>query len=83
MRVPMILDNSVNVYLATRAVFLLLKNESRIGTVTISGMGTGVGRVPYNVCAKQMRKAYDDVILGLSKFPNGWEEAQSNHRNLF
>ena len=81
MRVPMILENSPNVYLATRAVLLLAKNEPRIKTITMSGMGTGVGKVPYNICAKQMKQAYDDVILGKYKFPETWEEASKN--NLF
>lgn len=81
MRVPMLLEDSVNVYLATRAVFLLLRNEPRIKTVTMSGMGTGVGKVPYHICAKQMRKAYDDVMFGY-KFPESWEEAQKNHYEL-
>jgi len=83
MRVPMLLENSSNVYLATRAVFLLLKNEPRINSVTMSGLGTGVGKVPYNVCAKQMKQAYDDVMLGTYKFPISWEEAQANHYKLF
>lgn len=82
MRVPMLLVNSPNVYLATRAVFLLLKNEPRIQTITMSGLGTGVGRVMYNICARQMRQAYDDVF-GSYKFPDNWEEAQNNHNNLF
>lgn len=82
MRVPLLLTDTVNVYLATRAIFLLLKNEPRINTVTISGLGTGVGRVPYNICAKQMRQAYDDVILGLYKSPETWEETKSRHNNL-
>ena len=85
MRVPMLLIDSPNVYLATRAVFLLLKKESRIQTITLSGLGTGVGKVPYNICARQMRKAYDDVFGSniLNKFPTNWEEAQMNHNNLF
>jgi len=82
MRVPMILEDSPNVYLASRAVFLLLKNEDRIKTVTMSGFGTGVGRVPYDVCAKQMRIAYGNVMLGEYKFPETWDEASLNNYNL-
>lgn len=82
MRTPMLLIDSPNVYLATRAIFLLLKNEPRINSVTISGLGTGVGKMPYNICAKQMRQAYDDVILGTYKFPETWEESQKYNQNL-
>jgi O-acetyl-ADP-ribose deacetylase (regulator of RNase III) len=82
MRVPMILEKTPNVYLAARAVFLLLKQEEeRIKTVTMSGFGTGVGKVPYDLCAKQMRMAYDDIMLGLYEFPKSWEESSEKHYN--
>lgn len=83
MRVPQILKDTVNVYLASKAIFYLLKNESRINTVTISGLGTGVGKVPYDVCAKQMKQAYNDIWLGEYKFPNTWYEAQTTHQLLY
>ena len=85
MRVPMLLPkDSVNVYLASRAIFLLLKqNQDRIITVTISGLGTGVGKVPYDICAKQMKQAYDDVWLEKFVFPDTWSEAQKNHQLLY
>jgi O-acetyl-ADP-ribose deacetylase (regulator of RNase III) len=83
MRVPMILKDSVNVYLASRAIFSLLKNETRINTVSISGLGTGVGKVPYDICAKQMKQAYDHVWLEKFVFPDTWSEAQKNHQLLY
>ena len=86
MRVPMILlkKDTVNVYLASRAIFILLKQEQhRIYSVTISGLGTGVGQVPYDICAKQMKQAYDEVLLGQSTFPNTWHDAQVRHTSLF
>ena len=85
MRVPMLLPkDSVNVYLASRAIFLLLKqNHHRIKIVTISGLGTGIGKVPYDICAKQMKQAYDEVWLGQITFPLTWYEAQVRHTNLF
>ena len=85
MRVPMYLGpKSVNAYLAARAIFLLLKNNPPFKTVTIPGLGTGVGAVPYDICAKQMYKAYEDYYLNdTSKFPNSWHEAQMNHQLLF
>jgi O-acetyl-ADP-ribose deacetylase (regulator of RNase III) len=81
MRVPMILENTPNVYLSARAVFLLLKKEDRIKTVTMSGLGTGVGKVPYDLCAKQMRMAYDDVMLNQYEFPKTWHDASEKHNN--
>lgn len=76
MRVPQTLDKTVNVYLATKAILRLLKNEPRITTVSISGLGTGVGKVPYEVCAKQMKQAYDEIWLNQYAFPNSWQEAK-------
>jgi len=83
MRVPQILKDTVNVYLASKAIFYLLKKENRIKTVTISGLGTGVGQVPYDVCAKQMKQAYTDIWLNEYVFPNTWHEAQTNHQLLY
>lgn len=83
MRVPIILKDTVNVYLAAKAIFGLLKKENRINTVTISGLGTGVGQVPHDVCAKQMKQAYNDVWLGNYVFPNTWQDAHVRHQLLF
>lgn len=74
---------TVNVYLASKAVFYLLKKETRIKTVTISGLGTGVGQVPYDVCAKQMKQAYTDSWLNQYSFPITWDEAQARHQLLY
>ena len=47
MRVPLIVKETANVYLATKAILNLLKKESNIiKSVTISGLGTGVGQLP-------------------------------------
>lgn len=84
MRVPMILKDSVNVYLASRAIFLLLKqNHHRISIVTFSGLATGIGQVPYDICAKQMKQAYNEAWLGQITFPLTWYEAQVRHTKLF
>ena len=83
MRVPMILKDTVNVYLASKAIFYLLKKESRIKTITISGLGTGVGQIPYDICAKQMKQAYTDIWLNEYTFPNNWHDAQTRHQLLY
>jgi O-acetyl-ADP-ribose deacetylase (regulator of RNase III) len=79
MRVPEPIENSVNIYLATKAILRLLKQEPRIKTVSISGLGTGVGKVAYAVCAKQMKQAYNDVWHNQFTFPNSWQEAKSKN----
>ncbi len=83
MRVPLRLDGTYtpNPYLASKAIFNFLKtiDETVIGTITIPGMGTGVGKLPYDICAHQMKKAYDEVWLGKKDFPNNIWDAQRQH----
>jgi O-acetyl-ADP-ribose deacetylase (regulator of RNase III) len=96
MRVPMILRDTVNPYLAARAVFLLIRHgiiadgvlageriEKAVTSVAIPGLGTGVGQVDPNVCARQVRAAFDEVIIGRHEFPSSWEEAQRRHQRLY
>lgn len=89
MRVPMKLPHdSVNVYLAMRAILLKLKevnptskrNSDNEFTVTISGLGTGIGQLPYNICARQMRLAYNDFWVGKNYFPETCDEAEYKHQ---
>lgn len=93
MRVPMILgQTTVNIYLATRAILLLVKygvfeDGTQINRVVkiiaIPGMGTGVGRVPPLVCARQMKIAFEEVVEEKYRFPNSWREAQMRHQLLY
>lgn len=82
MRVPMILKDSVNPYLAARAA-LIAAMRSPIKVLAIPGLGTGVGRVPPDICARQVRAAIDEVIVRKNEFPNSWREAQTRHQQLF
>jgi O-acetyl-ADP-ribose deacetylase (regulator of RNase III) len=96
MRVPMILRDTVNPYLAARAVFRLIASgqfadgpfvgeplRDVVRTVAFPGLGTGVGKVRPNICARQMRAAIEDVLLGKSSFPQSWADAQSQHQLLY
>lgn len=96
MRVPMILQHSVSPYLAAHAVLLLVKfgifthgpNAGKpiadfIDSVAFPGLGTGVGRIGPNTCARQVRAAIDAVLLGQEPFPASWVEAQQRHRGLY
>jgi O-acetyl-ADP-ribose deacetylase (regulator of RNase III) len=96
MRVPMILRDTVNPYLAARAALLLIRRgavpagafadqpvASIVSTVAFPGLGTGVGRVEPNTCARQMRTAIEEVILGAGSFPRTWAEAQEQHQRLY
>jgi O-acetyl-ADP-ribose deacetylase (regulator of RNase III) len=96
MRVPMVLRDSVNAYLAMRAVLLLVLNGRFLGgahdgdtiakhvqTIAVPGLGTGIGRIGPHVCAHQMRAAIEDVMLKSYKFPESWAEASERHQELY
>ncbi len=95
MRVPMILKDTVHPYLAARAALLLVESgifatgphtgrrvNEHIRSVAFPGLGTGVGRVSADTCARQMRAALDDVF-GARTFPASWWEAQRRHQGLY
>ncbi|MBX7173578.1 MAG: macro domain-containing protein [Pyrinomonadaceae bacterium] len=96
MRVPMILKDSVNPYLAARAVFLLIKYgtffdgnykgepiHKFVNSVAFSGLATGVGRIGFNTCARQMQKAIEDIVLEKQTFPLSWVDASAKHQELY
>ena len=89
MRVPMILQpDSVNPYLATKAVLNLVKHRlpssmaNLIQTIAFPGMGTGCGRVRPIICAHQMRSAIAEVFEW-QDFPMSWKAAQNRHQKLY
>lgn len=88
MRVPMNVSRTVNAYLAARAVFLLVQMEKLedgrpirdvVRTVAFSGLGTGIGEMPPDKCAVQMKAAYDDFIQGGFAFPETLMRAAQRH----
>ena len=96
MRVPMVLRDSANAYLAARAVFLLLRRGfftsgpcvgqsigDHVHTVAMPGLGTGVGRMGFNTCARQVRAAVDDILLERYEMPRSWAEASERHQLLY
>jgi O-acetyl-ADP-ribose deacetylase (regulator of RNase III) len=96
MRVPMILRDSINPYLACRAALLLIRHgavpagalagervEAVVQSVAFPGLGTGVGKVDPDACARQMRAAIEEVLLRRGQFPRTWAEAQQRHQRLY
>ncbi|NQE32701.1 macro domain-containing protein [Microcoleus asticus] len=92
MRVPTVLRETVNVYLATRAILTLVKFGSVsdgtpvkhiIETIAIPGMGTGIGKVPPQICANQMKVALEDILLSHYEFPQSLLHAQRCHHLLY
>lgn len=86
MRVSMNIENSVNVYLASKAIFSLLLDSDTmnligVNKVTISGLGTGVGNVPPEICALQMKQAYNEIWLGNTEYPKSLTDALIKHKS--
>jgi O-acetyl-ADP-ribose deacetylase (regulator of RNase III) len=95
MRVPLIVNETVNPYLAARASLILIKHGVFMGgslagtkvstvveTVAFPGLGTGTGEVSPDACARQMRAAIDGILLGKEIFPVTWQEARRLHHML-
>jgi O-acetyl-ADP-ribose deacetylase (regulator of RNase III) len=64
MRIPEPIPFTINAYLAFRAALVAVKNYNKergrreIDSLVCCGLGTGVGQVGANKCARQMRTAY-------------------------
>jgi len=63
MRIPMRIGNTVNVYLAMKAIVRAVITYG-FKSIAIPGLGTGVGNVPSAICAKQVGVA---LVHGLTK----------------
>jgi O-acetyl-ADP-ribose deacetylase (regulator of RNase III) len=95
MRVPTPLGRSIHPYLAARAVLLLVMRgrfscgelagqlvSEHVQRVALPGLGTGVGLVEPTACAKQVRAAVEDFVLGRFEFPESTLQARKRHDRL-
>lgn len=85
MRVPMRLRQSVNAYLAMKAILLAAVAHSAspvIHTVAIPGLGTGCGGLDAQTAAVQMWTAFREVVLDEGSYPPDFDAAQKSHLSL-
>ncbi len=91
MRTPMVLENSVNVYLSLRAALLLVKHgcfesgepvADKVEVIAVPGMGGGTGQLPWDIIARQMKAAIENVCLDKNTFPKSLHDAQLRHQSL-
>ena len=75
MRVPENVENTLNAYLAMRAILLCCKMNN-IKTVVIPGLCSLSGSMPYPIVARQMRVAYQKVILKTIHYSHWREERE-------
>jgi O-acetyl-ADP-ribose deacetylase (regulator of RNase III) len=86
MRVPMRLRQSVNTYLAMKALLLAAGQHREvppIDTVAIPALGTGCGGMDPETAAGQMWQAYREVVLGEAPYPSDFGDAQRAHIDLY
>jgi O-acetyl-ADP-ribose deacetylase (regulator of RNase III) len=62
MRIPGNIQGTLNVYLAMRAM-LLTAYRANLIHVACPGLGTGVGGIPYDEAAHQMKVAFQMIIM--------------------
>ena len=67
MRVPMSIAGTDIPYIAMWAMLLTVRRhnqhtERKINSIACPGLGTGIGRVPYDEAARQMALAYDNFL---------------------
>lgn len=85
MRVPRLVDDTVNAYLAFRAVLRLISEHNRhapddkISSVLCPGLATATGAMNPDVCARQMHAAYAICVLGQSNSPATLSQAMETH----
>ena len=87
MRAPVSIAQTLNAYLAFRAVLRAVRRHNQqqpapIRAVACPGLGTGTGEMPVGICAKQMRAAWDEVEGEQPLDPAGVNDALMQHYRL-
>ena len=86
MRIPMNVSNTLNAYLAFRAILLAVSKFNQkhdrkvINSIICSGLGTGIGQMPPRKCAGQMRVAYS-YLSKPARIPS-FDEIHKVHKKL-
>ena len=80
MRVPEDVSTSLNAYLAMRAILVECK-KNHIDSVAIPGLAALSGRMDPKIVARQMRAAYDKIVLGRIIYTH-WREEKLLQRYL-
>lgn len=92
MRNPMTIVHTPNIYLAMKAILTLVqygrfdngeKIDTKVHSIAIPGLGTGVGQVPPIICARQMRIAWEDIMNEKFSTEIGWKEMRSNYAYFY
>jgi O-acetyl-ADP-ribose deacetylase (regulator of RNase III) len=77
-------SDTAHAYLAFRAALLAVRRHNAndalepVRTVMCPGLGTGIGLMPPDGYARQMRTAWDEFVSG-TRFPTSIAAAESAH----
>jgi O-acetyl-ADP-ribose deacetylase (regulator of RNase III) len=87
MRIPMDVSETINAYLAFRAAIraaraFQLSATQPIESILCPGLGTAIGRMPPERCARQMHAAYRTSHLGHTWQPITLAHAYNAHRSM-
>ena len=82
MRVPMRLRQSINAYLAMKAIISTTIDHPEIQVVAIPGLGTGIGALAAETAALQMWTAFKEIALGEFEYPENFGRTQRHHIDL-
>jgi len=87
MRVPTSIARTINVYLAFRATLIAVieynsNTSSPIESLLVPGLGTGVGEVPPERAARQMKIAYNSIMPGQGSKSRNVGAILSEHQDL-
>ena len=84
-RIPHSVEWTPNAYLAFRGAIRAVRVHNdrnpgnAIASILCPGLGVGVGKMPFEVCAQQMRMAYDVCYRGQTFSPKTLLEAHDWH----
>lgn len=97
MRVPSLINGTINAYLATRAALRSAKNLQTTLKImpqmshwfynvdiapVFTGMGTGTGRMNPSVCSRQMLEAYEEILTAGKELPQGLRDKSLRQREM-
>ena len=76
------IPESVNAYLAMKAILIAVNSDNRIRRVAIPGLCTGCGRMKPETAAHQMFQAYKEMVLGERMNFKDFGDAQRYHLGI-
>lgn len=87
MRAPTNVSDTLNAYLAFRASLRVIQKHNEtfpgsIRSVICPGLATATGEMPVEICAKQMRAAYKQIVEGQTGNSSSINEIINEHYRL-